>query len=73
MISQERLIEIVKQLPEVHLELLELVWQLTGNDGQLDPEKLAFRYPELEEAIARAEAYSRETREMVRCLTQLVH
>jgi hypothetical protein len=72
MISQARLIELLKNMPEVHLELLDLTWQLTGKDGALDPQKIAFHYTEMEKAIAEAESYTRSTKEMVQCLTRLV-
>jgi hypothetical protein len=73
MISQARLVELLKNLPDVHMELLDLTWQLTGEDGALDPQKISFHYIEMEKAIAEAESYSRATREMVQCLTRLLH
>ncbi|OBW63506.1 MAG: hypothetical protein A9183_07235 [Dehalococcoides mccartyi] len=73
MISQAKLVDLLKSLPAVHLELLDLTWQLTGEDGALDPQKISFHYTEMEKAIAEAESYSRSTREMVQCLTRLLH
>ncbi len=73
MIPQARLVELIKNLPAVNLELLDLTWQLTGEDGALDPQKISFHYTEMEKAIAEAESYSRATKEMVQCLTQLLH
>jgi hypothetical protein len=70
MISQEEFLELLQGLPVVHLELLSLVSQLMGADGQPDPEKIAFHYIELEKAISEAEAYVRQTREMVQCLLE---
>ena len=73
MISQAELVDLLKSLPAVHLELLDLTWQLTREDGSLDPQKISFHYTEMEKAIAEAESYSRATREMVQCLTRLLH
>jgi hypothetical protein len=73
MISQAKLVDLLKSLPSVHLELLDLTWQLTGDNGTLDPQKISFHYTEMEKAIAEAESYSRATREMVQCLTRLLH
>ena len=73
MIPQARLVELLKNLPAIHLELLDLTWQLTGEDGALDPQKISFHYTEMENAIAEAESYSRATKEMVQCLTRLLH
>jgi hypothetical protein len=72
MISQAKLVDLLKSLPAVHSELLDLTWQLTGEDGALDPQKISFNYIEMEKAIAEAESYSRATREMVQCLTRLL-
>ena len=73
MIPQARLVELLKNLPAIHLELLDLTWQLTGEDGSLDPQKISFRYTDMEKAIAEAESYTRATKEMVQCLTRLLH
>jgi hypothetical protein len=73
MIPQARLVEILKNLPAVRLKLLDLTWQLTGDDGALDPQKISFHYTEMEKAIAEAESYTRATKEMVQCLTRLLH
>jgi len=73
MISQTKLVDLLKNLPSVNLELLNLTWQLTGEDDALDPQKISFRYTEMEKAIAEAESYTRATKEMVQCLTQLLH
>jgi hypothetical protein len=72
MISQEKLVELLKSLPEVHPEIMDLTWKLTGEDGTLDPQKISFHYTEMEKAIAEAESYSRSTKEMVQCLTRLL-
>ena len=73
MIPQARLVELLKNLPAVHLKLLDMTWQLTGEDGNLDSQKISFHYTEMEKAIAEAESYSRATKEMVQCLIQQLH
>lgn len=72
MITQKRLIELLRELPEVKLELIPLVWKLTDEEGNPDLQKIAFHYNELEKAISQAEDYARGTREMVACLISLV-
>jgi hypothetical protein len=72
MITQERLIELLRGLPETRLALLDLTWKLTGENGMLDPKRIAFNYVEMEKAISQAEAYTRETKEMTQCLTRLL-
>jgi hypothetical protein len=73
MIPQARLVELLKNLPTVQLELLDLTWQLTGEDGAMDPQKISFHYTEMEKAIAEVESYTRATKEMVQCLTRILH
>lgn len=68
MITQERLMEFLRELPEVHLELLDLTRQLIGDSGSLDPQKISFHYTEVEKAISEAETYTHATKEMVQCL-----
>ena len=68
MISQEELIEILKQVPEKRLRIFELAWELVGENGNLDPDKVAFYSEELEQAVFEAKAYSAETAEAVQCL-----
>ena len=65
------LVRILKEVPETHLRILELSHKLIGGNGDVDPEKVAFYYTELQEAKKEAEQYSEETREAVRCLREL--
>jgi len=62
----------LKAVPEFRLRLIELAWQVTGDDGSLDLKGLAFRGKELEEAVAEAKAYAQATREAVQCLIEMV-
>lgn len=61
------LIKILREVPQFRLRLIELAWELVGEDG-LDPGKVTFYAKELTEAIEEAESYSRATKEVVRCL-----
>jgi hypothetical protein len=72
MITQERLLELLQELPAIHLELLDLTWKLAGENGELDPQKISFHYTEMEKAIGEAESYTKATKEMVQCLTNLL-
>jgi len=66
------LISALKAVPEFRLRLIELAWEVTGDDGSLDLKGLAFRAKELEEAVDEAKAYARATREAVECLIAMV-
>ena len=70
MMEANNIIKALKQVPETRLRLIDLAWQMFREDGSLDIERTAFLGKELEEAIGEAQAYSRETREAVRCLKQ---
>jgi len=67
------LIRILKGVPETRLRILDLCHKLIREDGSIDTSKIAFYSKELLEATKEAEQYSKETREAVRCLRELVH
>ena len=67
------LIRALRKVPEFRLRLIGLAWEVIGGDGNLDGKSLAFRSKELKEAIDEAEAYSRATKEAVRCLRKMGH
>jgi hypothetical protein len=66
------LARILSELPPVHLRLVDLAWQVVGEDGSLDQEKIAFYAKELTDAVKEAEAYTEATKEAVQCLMELV-
>jgi hypothetical protein len=71
MMSQEQLMELLRRLPTVHLDILELTRKATDESGSLDAQKISFYYKEIESALAQAESYARATKEMVQCLLKL--
>ena len=64
------IIQALRKVPRCRLRLIELAWEVVGDDGSLDPEKLTFRGKELKEAIDEAEAYAQGTKEAVQCLKE---
>ena len=67
------LIQALRKVPYCRLRLIELAWEVVGDDGSPDPEKLTFHSKELKEAIDEAEAYVQATREAVQCLREMGH
>lgn len=65
------LIAILNSLPETRLRLFQLAGKVLGEDGRIDPEKVAFHYKEITEALEEAKAYSNSTREALRCLIEM--
>ena len=65
------LVRLLKEVPECRLRIIELTWEVVGNDGSLDAKKLAFRSKELKEALAEAEAYGEATKGAVLCLIHM--
>lgn len=65
-------VRILREVPPFRLRLIELAWKVVGEDGSLNAQQLAFHAKELTEAIEEAEAYSRNTREIVHWLTLMV-
>jgi len=66
------LIRILKGVPETRLRIIDLAWNVTDDDGAIDPDKVAFHYKEIKEATDEAQAYSEATKEAVECLRELV-
>jgi len=67
----DSIIEALKQVPEVRLQIIKLAWKVTGEDGSLDVDQMLFHSKELEVAVSEAAAYSSATREAVRCLREM--
>ena len=67
----DRLIEELKNLPEVKLRLIDLTWQLIRESGGLDVDKVVSMSREIEDAAEEAKAYAEGTRVAVSCLRNL--
>ena len=65
------LVPILRRVPEKRLRVFELAAELLDELGELDPDAVAARQPEVNLAIAEAEAYARATRQAVAALRQL--
>ena len=63
--------QILRRVPEKRLRVFELATGLLDEQGELDPDAAAARRPEVNLAIAEAEAYARATRQAVAALRQL--
>jgi hypothetical protein len=70
--DNQELVRILRGLPECRLRLIELIAQVTKDDGSIDPEKVLFHAKELEECRQEANAYISATRKAVQCLMKLV-
>lgn len=65
------LIKILEAVPETRLRLFSLAHELVGENGEIDPAKVAFHQKELTEAVEEAKAYSASTNEAVKCLKEM--
>lgn len=72
MITREKLLEILKDLPPVRLEIIDLTWKLVDKGGHLLGDKVSFHYTEVERAIGQAQAYAQDTHRIVSCLKKLI-
>jgi len=70
-VKPKALIKILEAVPETRLRLFPLAHELAGENGGVDPEKVAFHQKELAEAVEEAKAYSASTNEAVRCLIEM--
>ena len=65
------LVRLLKEVPECRLHIIKLAWEVVGDDGSPDPDKLGFRSKELKEALAEAEGYGEATKGAVLCLINM--
>ena len=50
--------ETLKSVPKVELKIIQLTWELIGEDGRIDMLKASFRTTEVNSALDEAEAYA---------------
>ncbi len=72
MSENDKVLEALRQIPEVQLSLISLAWEVCP-EGELDLIKLTENALEIEMAVKEAQAYSRHTKEAVWGLTKLAH
>ncbi|MFN8472135.1 MAG: PRTRC system protein C [Anaerolineae bacterium] len=65
-------VEILCHVPETRLQVFELAAELIDADGELDVDAAGMRQPEINLAIAEAEAYAKATRQAVGALQRLL-
>ena len=66
------IVDYLLEIPEFHLRLIPLAWELVNDDGSLDNDKVLYHQAELEQAIDEMEAYVREAAKAVECLKSLL-
>ena len=64
-------VAVLRRVPERRLRVFELAAELLGPDGEVDVDAAAARQPEINLAIAEAEAYARATGQAVEALRAL--
>ena len=64
----EDLVRILSEMPAVRLRLIDLAWEMVGEDGSLDQEKMTFYAMEISDAIKEAEEYAEATKGVVNWL-----
>jgi len=69
--NPERLIRSLKNVPSVHLKIVELAWEVIDGEGKLDVTKAGFLSHELADAAEEAKAYAAATQRMKWSLRRL--
>lgn len=69
--EHDRVIAALASVPEKELRIIQLSRELLGPDGQVDHEKAARMVPEVNLAVAEAEAYTRSTSQALNALREL--
>jgi len=70
-VDTQDLVRVLKEVPECRLRIIELAWEVVGNDGIPDADKLGFHHKELKEALDEAGAYEKATKGAVLCLINM--
>lgn len=73
MITSKRIVQILRELPPVKLDIIDLAWKVTGKDGDLESDKVAFYAKEVEAAADQAKEYIEQTEQMVDSLKKLLN
>ena len=69
--DDDRVIQALATVPEKSLRIIELTRELVGPDGQVDYNKASERAPEINLAVAEAEAYVRGTARAIKALQKI--
>ncbi len=64
--------EILKQVPEVKLKIIPLVWSLVNEKGEINTESSNYSVSEVDLAITEAEEYSRKIKTAINNLDLLL-
>jgi PRTRC genetic system protein C len=67
-----RVVAVLRRVPAKRLRVVELAAELLDENGELDVDRAADRQPEVNLAVAEAEAYARATRQAVEALRRLL-
>jgi len=59
--ENELVIEALKKVPEKRLLIMDLVWQVLDDNGQMDFTRVVDKQPEVNLALAEANAYAQAT------------
>ncbi len=66
------IVDILKSVPEVKLNIIPLTWELLGADGHIDIKKASYKAKEVDTALAEAESYAKSTESAVSHLKNLL-
>lgn len=67
----EKVIAALDKIPETHLRILDLAREMVTEDGLIDYDMLAAQQPEVNLAVAEAQAYSRSTKKAIESLDKI--
>ena len=70
--NRRRVVDVVRCVPTTRLRVFELAAELLDTDGELDLDAIGVRQPDINLAMAEAEAYARATRQAAQALRRLL-
>ena len=66
-----RVIQALEDVPEKRLKLIDLAWELLDEEGKIDYKKVVDRLPDINLAVAEADAYAGATETAINALRKL--
>ena len=67
----ERYIQSLKRVPECRLSIIDLAWQIAGENGGEIDDSIMLHHLEVEAAVKEAKAYVADTRKAILMICQL--
>jgi len=70
--TPDDIVRILQDLPARYPRLITLAWEVVGEDGEIDPEKILFHAKEVAEAVNEANALKGASHELLEAVLRCI-